>query len=69
MVVEETEERMGRVFLAYGTRTTTVILFKYLVRNLLSSDNDCMAVEQNLRQVWVKWVRMMIFWGGKEQIG
>ena len=60
---------MGRVFLAYGTRTTTVILFKYLVQNLLSSDKDCMAVEQNLRRAWVKWVRLMKFWGGRKQIG
>ena len=54
LVVEETEELMGRVFLAYRTPLMTVSLFRCLGQTLLSSDNNWPAVEQNLRRVQVK---------------
>ena len=41
---------MGKVFSAYGTPLTVVILFKYLGRNLLSSKDDWPVAEQNLRR-------------------
>ena len=40
----------------YGKPLTAVSSFKYLGQTLPSSDDDCLAVEQNLRMAWVKWV-------------
>ena len=40
LVVDDTEERMERVFLEYGTPLTAVPLFKYFGKMLLSSEND-----------------------------
>ena len=45
---------MGRVLSEFGTPLTAVLLFKYLGRTLLSSDNGCTAVEQNLERAQVK---------------
>ena len=50
LVVEETEERIGRVLSAYGTPLTAVPSFKYLVQTLLSSDDDFPEVEHNQRR-------------------
>ena len=58
LVVDETEERMGRFFSVYGTPLTAVSLFRYLVRMLSSSDNDCPGVERNLWRARRKWVQM-----------
>ena len=43
-VVDETEERTGRVFLAYGTPMTSVSLFRYLGQTLLSSKYNWLLV-------------------------
>ena len=58
LVVEETEEQMGRVFLAYGTMPTEVSSFRYLGRTLLSFDYNWSAVERNLQRARVKWGRL-----------
>ena len=58
LVVEETKERVGRVFLAYATPITEVPFFNYLGRILLSSNNNWPAVEQNLRIARGKWGRL-----------
>ena len=50
LVVEEMEEQMRRVFLAYGTPLTAVYLFWYLGRTLSPTDDDWPAVKQNLRR-------------------
>ena len=63
LVVEDTEERMGRVFLVYGTPLTEVPLFKYLRQMLSSSDGNWPAVEQNLRRARGKWGRLAKLWG------
>ena len=55
LVVEETEEQMGRVFLDYETALTLVSLFRYLGQTLLSSNNNCLAVERNLWRAQRKW--------------
>ena len=49
--VEEAEGYIGRVFLAYGTRMTSVSSFHYLGRMFLSANDDWSAVEQNLQMV------------------
>ena len=54
---------MGRVFLAYGTPLTVVILFKYLGRNLSFSDDNWPVVEHNLRQGAGKVGMTGDFWG------
>ena len=51
LVVEETEEQMGRVFSSYGKPLTAVSSFQYLERTLSSSNNDWPAVERNLQRV------------------
>ena len=58
LVVEETEERMGRVFSAYGTPLTAVPSFKYLWRTFSYSDNDWPEVEQNLQRERGKWGKL-----------
>ena len=58
LVVVETEERMGRVFLEYGTLLMVVSSLRYLVRMLLSSIYDWPAVEWNLRRAQRKWGRL-----------
>ena len=58
MVVEDTEEHMGRIFFAYGTPLTEVLSFWYLVITLLSSGDNWLVVEQNLWRARVKWVRL-----------
>ena len=55
LVSMETEERIGRVFLSYGTLLVAVPSFRSLGRMLLSYNNDWPAVEHNLRQARVKW--------------
>ena len=50
LLVDYTEEQMGRVFPAYGTPLTVVSLFQYLLQKLLSTENDRTAVERNLRR-------------------
>ena len=50
LVVEENEEQLWRIFLEYGTPLTVVSAFLYLVRVLLSSDDDWPAVEWKLRR-------------------
>ena len=40
LVVEETEEHMGRVFMAYGIPLTVVSLLWYLGNTLFTSDNN-----------------------------
>ena len=46
---------MGRVLLEYGTPMTSVSLFRYLGQTFPSTNNDCLAVERNLRRVQGKW--------------
>ena len=60
---------MRRVLLVYGKPLTAVSSFKYLGQTLPSSDDDCLAVEQNLRMAWVKWVWLKKCLGGRERIG
>ena len=55
MVAEETEEQMGRFFLACGKPLMAVTYFKYLGRIFLSFDNNWLAADQNLRQARGKW--------------
>ena len=45
MVVVETEEWIGRVFLEYGTPMMEVPLFKSLGQKMFSSENDWPAAE------------------------
>ena len=49
------EERMGRVFLEYGTPLTEESIFWYLVRTLSSSDDNFPAVERILQRARGKW--------------
>ena len=46
-------------FSEYGMPLTAVPSFKYLGHIIFSIDNDWPAVELNLRQVWLKWGRMV----------
>ena len=46
---------MGKLLSAYGTPLTAVSLFRYLGQMLSSTDNNCPAVEWNLRRARVKW--------------
>ena len=55
---------MGGVFKAYGTPLMAVPLFKYLVKTLLSSDDNSPEVEQNIWRAWGKWGRMVNLLGG-----
>ena len=55
LVVEETEEQMGRVFLAYGTLLTVVSLFRYLRQTVLSTGDDRPEVERNLWRAQGNW--------------
>ena len=55
LVFEETEEYMERVFLAYGTPLMEVSSFRYLVKMLLSTDDNWLALEWNLRRARDKW--------------
>ena len=57
LVIEETEECIGRVLLAYGTPLMAVYLFRYLGQMLLSSDDDYPAVGWNIRRARGKWGR------------
>ena len=59
LLVTEKEERMGRVFLAYGTLLTEVNLLKYLGRMFSSFDENRLAVEQNLRRLQINWGRLV----------
>ena len=68
MVVEEMEDQMGRVFLAYVTLLTAVYLFWYMGLMLLSTNNDWPMVEQNLRRVRGNWEKGRLFWEGRELI-
>ena len=49
---------MGQVFLAYGKMLTVVSLFQYLGLTLLSTDENFLAVEWNIRRARGKWVRL-----------
>ena len=55
LVVVETEERMGRVFSAYGKPLTEVPSFNYLGQTSSSSNNYWPVVEQNIRREKGKW--------------
>ena len=44
-MVEETEEQMGRVLLAYGTPSTAVSSFCFLGETLSSADKNWPVVE------------------------
>ena len=55
LVFEETEERIGGVFLAYGTPLKAVPSFSYLVKTLSSFEDDWPEVEQNLRRAGGNW--------------
>ena len=57
-MVKETQEQMGRVFLAYGTPQTVVSLFCYLGQALLSTNDYLPAVECNIRRAQGKWGRL-----------
>ena len=59
LVVEETEKRVGRVFLAYGILLTAVSSFRYLGQTFLSSDGDWPEVGCNLRRARVRWGRLV----------
>ena len=50
---------MGRVFSEYGTLITAVRLLNYLIQMLLSSDNNCPAVKQNLLRTLGKWGQLV----------
>ena len=54
MVVEDKEEIIGRVLLAYGTHLTEVSSFRYLRLKFLSFDNNWTEVERNLRGAQAK---------------
>ena len=58
LVVDETEERTGRVFLAYGTPMTSVSLFWYLGQKFSSSSDNWPSVERNRQRVQGKWGRL-----------
>ena len=58
MVVEETEEQIGRFFPEYGTPLMAVSLFCYLGQTLSSSNDDWPVVERNIRRARGKWGRM-----------
>ena len=45
LVIEKTEDQMGKVFSAYGTPLTAAYLFCYLGQTVLSNDEDWLAVE------------------------
>ena len=57
-MVEDTEENMGRVLLAYATPLMAVSLFRYLGRTLSSTNDDWPEVEHNLQRAWGKLERM-----------
>ena len=65
LAVAEIEERMGRVFSAYGTPLTAVPSFKYLGRILSSTNIDWTLVDQNMQQDPVKWGEMVNTLGGE----
>ena len=69
LVVEETEERMGRVFLEYVTLMTALPLFRYLGRTLSPSDYDWPEVEQKLWRARGNGDGRRRFWEGRERIG
>ena len=48
LVVEKTEDHMGRLFLEYFTPLTAVFSFQYLGKTLLSTNDNWPAVERNL---------------------
>ena len=50
LMVEETEDQMGRVFLVYGTPLTALSSFWNLGQMLSSTDENWSAVEQNLQR-------------------
>ena len=58
LLIEEMEEQMGRVLLAHVTPLTAVFSFRYLERILSSTDDNWLAMEQNLRRAQGKWVRL-----------
>ena len=58
LVVEEMEEQIGRIFLAYGTPLMAVSSFRYLGRTLSSTNNYWSTEEQNLRRAQGKWGRL-----------
>ena len=58
LVVEETDEQIGRVLLAYGTPLMVVSSFPYLGLMLSSYDNNWPVVEQNLWRAQGKWGRL-----------
>ena len=57
-MVEETEEHMGKVLLAYGTPLMAFYSFRYLGRTLSSSNDDWLEMEGNLRRARGKWGRL-----------
>ena len=66
LFVEKIEEQMGRVFLEYGTPMTSVTSFWYLGRTLLYSNDDWLAVEQNLCRAWGNWGQLAKILGREE---
>ena len=58
LVVEETEEQMGRILSEYRTPLTAVSSFRFLGRTLSSTDDDWPEVEQNFRRAQGKWGRL-----------
>ena len=58
LAIEDTEERIGRIFSAYGKPLTAVPLFMYLERKLSSYENDWMVLGKNLRRAQGEWGRL-----------
>ena len=67
-MVEDTEEHIEWVLSAYGTPLTEVSLFHYLVQTLSSTNDNWLAVEQNLRRARGKWGQLEISWEGRERL-
>ena len=59
LVIAETEEQMGRFFSSYRKLLMSVPPFKYLVKIMLTSDDNCLAVKQNPQQTQEKWVQLV----------
>ena len=67
-MAEEAQASMASAFQAYRCPLEAVISFKYLVRVLTTSENECMAVVKNLifyRKAW-KCVSRILGWEGAD---
>ena len=58
LLVEDTEEYMGRVLSAYDTPLTEVFYLYYLGKTFSSIDDDWPAVERNLCRAHGKWGKL-----------